>query len=196
MIQPAKLYCHCKDGIKIWHSFYMRARYCPKSFKSGFNSVWTENFQMYKLDLEKAQEPEVKLPTSVGSWKKQGNSRKTSTSASLTSWKPLTVWITTNWGKFLKRQEYQSTLPASWETCMQVKKQQLETYMGQWTDSKLGKEYVKAIYCHPACLTSMQRISCEMPGWMKHRLESRLQGEISITSDRQVIPALWQKIKN
>ena len=60
---------------------------------------------------------------------------------------------------------------------------------------QIGKEYIKAVYCHPAYLTSMQSISCEMPGWMKHRLESRLQGEISITSDRQMTPPLWQKAK-
>ena len=72
------------------------------------------NFQMFKLDLEKAEEPEIKLPASVGSAKKQENSRKTSTSALLTTPKPLTVWITTNCGKFFKRWEYQTTLPASW----------------------------------------------------------------------------------
>ena len=66
--------------------------------------------------------------------------------------KPLTVWITTNCGKFLKRWEYQTTLPASWETCMQVRKQQLEPYKKQQTGSKLRKEYVKAVYCHPAYL--------------------------------------------
>ena len=73
---------------------------------------------------------------------------------------------------------------------MQVKKQQLELDMEQWTGSKLGKEYVKAVYCHPAYLTYMQSTSCEMPGWMKHKLESRLQGETSITSDMQVISPL------
>ena len=66
---------------------------------------------------------------------------------------------------------------------MQVKKQQLEPDMEQQTDSKLGKEYDKAVYCHPAYLTYMQNISCKMPGWMKHKLESRLLGEISLTSD-------------
>ena len=71
---------------------------------------------------------------------------------------------------------------------MQVKKQQLELDMEQWTGSKLGKEYVKAVYCHPAYLTYMQSISCEMPGWMKHMLESKLLGEISITSDMQMTP--------
>ena len=76
---------------------------------------------------------------------------------------------------------------------MQVKKQQLEPYMEQWADSKLGKEYIKAIYCHPAYLTYMQSVSCEMPGWMKHKLESSLLGEISITSDMQMTPHLWSE---
>ena len=88
-------------------------------------------------------------------------------SALLTTPKPLTVWITTNYGKFLKSWEYQTTLPASWEICMQVKKQQLELDTEQWTGSKLGKEYVKAVYCHCVYLTYMRSISCKMPGWMK-----------------------------
>ena len=78
---------------------------------------------------------------------------------------------------------------------MQIKKQQLEMDMEQKTGSKSGKEYVKAVYCHPAYLTYMQSTSCEMPGWMKHKLESRLPGEISITSDMQMTPPLWQKAK-
>ena len=76
---------------------------------------------------------------------------------------------------------------------MQVKKQQLELDMEQQTGSRLGKEYVKAVYCHPAYLTYMQSTSCEMLGWMKHKLESRLLGEISITSDRQMTPPLCRK---
>ena len=86
-------------------------------------------------------------------------------------------------------------LLASWETCVQVKKQQLELDMEKWTGSKSGKEYIKAIYCHPAYLTYMQSTSWEMLGWMKHKLESRLPGEISITSDMQMTPPLWQKVK-
>ena len=82
------------------------------------------------------EEPEIKLPTSAGSWKKQESSRKTSTSALLTMPKPLTVWITTNYGKFLKRWEYQTTWPASLEICMQIKKQLLELDMEQQTGSK------------------------------------------------------------
>ena len=78
---------------------------------------------------------------------------------------------------------------------MQVKKQQLELDMEQQTGSKLGKEYIKAVYCHPAYLTSLKSTSCEVLGWMKHKLESRLLGEISITSDTQMTPLLWQKVK-
>ena len=100
------------------------------------------NFQMFKLDLEKAEEPEIKL-ISIGSSNKQENTRKTS--ALLIMPKPLTMWITTNCRKFWKRWGYQNTLPASWEICMQVKKQQLELDMEQQTGSKLGKEYVKAV---------------------------------------------------
>ena len=85
----------------------------------------------------------------------------------------------------------QTTLLASWEICMQVKKQQLEPDMEQKTGTKLGKEYVKAVYCHPAYLTYMQSTLCEMLDWMKHKLESRLKGEISITSDMQMTPPLW-----
>ena len=114
--------------------------------------------------------------------------KKISTSASLAMLKPLTVWITTNCGKFLKRWEYQTIFPASSEIYMQVKKQQLEPDMEKQTGSKLGKEYVKDVYCHPAYLTYMQSTSCEMLSWIKHKLESRLPGEISITSDTQVTP--------
>ena len=78
---------------------------------------------------------------------------------------------------------------------MQVRKQQLELDMEQQTGSKQEKEYGKAVYCHPAYLTSMQSTSCEIPGWMKHKLESRLRGEISVTSDMQMTPPLWQKVK-
>ena len=116
----------------------------------------------------KAEEPEIKLPTSAGSSKKQKSSRKTSTFALLIMPKPFTVWITRISGKFWKRWEYQTTLPASWEICMQVKRQELELTMEQQTVSKLGKEHIKAVYCHPPYLSSMQSTSCEMLGWMKH----------------------------
>ena len=123
------------------------------------------------------------------------SSRKTSTSVLFTMPKPLTVWIKINCGKFWTRWEYQTALPASWEICMQVKKQQLELDMEKQTGSKSGKEYVKAVYCHPAYLTYMQNTSSEMLGWIKHKLEQILLGEISIPSDMQMVPPLWHKVK-
>ena len=78
---------------------------------------------------------------------------------------------------------------------MQVKNQLLESDMEQRNGSKLGKEYIKAVYCHPAYLTYMQSTSCEMPGWMNHKLESRLPGEIPTTLGMQMIPLEWQKVK-
>ena len=93
-------------------------------------------------------------------------------------------------GKFFKRWEYETTLSASREICMQVKKHELKLDMEQQTGSKLGKEYVKAVYCHPAFFSYMQSTFCEVPGWMKHKLDSRLLGEISIASDTQMTPPL------
>ena len=107
------------------------------------------NFQMFKLVLEKAEEPDIKLPTSVGSWKKQESSRKTSISVLSTMPKPLTVWITINCGKFFKRWKYQTIWLASWEICMQVRKQQLELDMHGTTDwFQIGKGV------HQGCILS------------------------------------------
>ena len=92
--------------------------------------MWTKNFQMFKLDLEKAEEPEIKLPTSIESSKKQENFRRNIYFCFIAYAKAF-VWITTKCGKFLKRWEFQTTLPAPWEICMQVKKQQLELDMEQ-----------------------------------------------------------------
>ena len=78
---------------------------------------------------------------------------------------------------------------------MQVRKQQLELDIEQQTGSKLGMEYIKAVYCHPPYLTYIQGTLCKMPAWMKHKLESRLLGEISLTSDMQMTPPLWQEAK-
>ena len=101
-----------------------------KILQARLNNKWTVNFQMFKLDLEKAEEPEIKLPTYIGSLKKQENSIITSISALMTMPKPLNVWSQQT-GKFWKRWEYQITWPVSWEICMQVKKQQLDLDMEQ-----------------------------------------------------------------
>ena len=93
------------------------------------------------------------------------------------------------------RHEYQISWAASWEICMQVRKQQLELDLEQGTDSKLGKEYIKTVCCHPAYVTYMQSTSWDKLGWMKYKLESRFAGEISITSDTQMTRHFWQKAK-
>ena len=97
--------------------------------------------------------------------------------------------------KIIQEMGIPDTLPTSWEICMQVKKQQLELDMEQQTSSKSGKEYIKTVYCHSAYLTPTQSTSWETLGWKKHKLESRLPGEISVTSDMQMTPPLWQKVK-
>ena len=128
----------CKRMLKLPHNctHLMQVKSCSKFSKSGFSNTWTVNFQIFKLALEKAEEPQIKLPTSVGSSKKQESSRKTYNSALLTMPKPLTVCIMINCGKSWKRWKYQTTWPASWETYVQVRKQQLELDMEQQTCSK------------------------------------------------------------
>ena len=108
------------------HSFPMLVRSCLKSFMLGFSIIGTKNFQMSKMGFEKEEELEIKLPTFAGLSRKQGDFRKTSISVSLTTLKPLAVW---NCGKLLEKWEYQTILPVSRETCMRVKKQQLERCM-------------------------------------------------------------------
>ena len=104
-------------------------------FKPGYNNTWNMNLQMCKLVLEKAEEPEIKLPTSAGSLKKQESSRK-SIYFCFIDYAKAFVWITINCEEFWKRWEYQTTWPASWEICMQVRKQQLELDMEQQTGSR------------------------------------------------------------
>ena len=148
------------------------------------------NFQMFKLDLEKAEEPEIKLPTSSGSSKK--NKRVPEKYLILLYLLCQSLCLDHNklWKILQEMGIPQTTLLASWEICMQVKKQRLQLDMEQQTGSKSGKEYIKAVYCYPAYLTYMKSLSCKMLSWMKHKLESRLLGEISITSDMQMTPPL------
>ena len=139
-----------------------------KFSKPGLNSTWAEKFQMFKLDLEKAEEPEIELPK-TGLLKKQENSRKTSTSASLTMLKPWTVWITTNCGRFLKRWEYHTTLPVYWKICIQVKKQQLELDM--------EKQTLRQGCILSSCLFNLYaEYIMWNAGLDEHKLESRLPG--------------------
>ena len=139
------------------------------------------NFQMFKLDLQKAEEPEMKLSTSVGSSKEREFQKKASTFALLTVPKPSKNW------KILKEMGISNHL-----TCFLrylYAGQEATVRIGHGTiSSNLGKEYVKPVYCHPAYLTHMQSTSCKMLGWIKHKLKSRLPGATSITSDMQMTP--------
>ena len=150
---------------------------------------------MFKLVLGKTEESEIKLPTPAWSLKKQEISRKNIYFCFIDYTKVFDYVDHNKLWNSLKEMEYQTTWPASSEICMQVKKQQLELDLEQQTGSKLGKEYVKAVYCHPAYLIYMHNTTCEMPGWMKHKLESRLTGEIAMSSETQMTPPLWQKVK-
>ena len=145
----------------------MLVRLYSKSFQLGFSSM-KQRISRCTCCLYKRQRKQRSNCQHIGSQRKQKNSIKTSTSALLTMPKPLTMWITTNCGKFFKRWEYQTTLPASWKICIQVKKQQVETDMEKQTGSKLGKKYAKAVYCNPAYLAYMHSTSGDMPNrWIK-----------------------------
>ena len=143
---------------------------------------------MFKLVLEKAEEPEIKLPTSAGSSKKQESSRKTSISALLTMPKPLTVYITTNW-KILKEMGIPDHLTCLLRNLYGGQEATVRTGHGTTYWFQIGKGVCQGRILSP-CLFNLYA-SWEMLGWMKHKQESRLLGEISVTSDMQMIPPLW-----
>ena len=165
----------CQSMLKLPHlcAYFI----CQQSNAQNSPSWASTYFQMFKLDLEKEEESEIKLPTSVGSLKKQENSRKTPTSVLLTMPKPLTVWIPTNW-KILQEMGIPDHL-----TCLLR-----NLYAGQEAIVRAGHEttdwfqigkgvHQGCIFCHPAYLTYMQSTSCEMLSWMNHKLELRLLGK-------------------
>ena len=178
------------------HSSHTLVKLCSKFSKPGFSNTWTVNFQMFKLTLEKAEEPEIQLPTSIGSSKKQESSRRTSSSFLLTMPKHLHCVDHNKLWKILKEMGIPDHLTCLLRNLYVGQEVTVRTGHGTTDLSKSGKEYVKTVYCHPSCFTYMQSKSCEMLGWRKHKLESRLPGEISITSDMQMTPPLWQKVKN
>ena len=151
-----RLFFQSNKGILPWTHIYM------KTFWVSMSSIWS--LVPLKLPLKRTRDQ-----IANNHWITE-KTREFQKNICFFTLKPLTMWITTNSGKFLNRWEYQVASPASWEICMQVNKQQLEPDMEQRTGSKLGKEYIKAIYCHPTYLTYMQSTSCEMLGWMKHKL--------------------------
>ena len=143
-----------------------------KILRPNFNSTWTMNFQMLKLDLEKREEPEIKLPTSTGSSRKQ-EFQKIFYFCFIDYTKAFDCVDYNKLWKILQEIGIPDTWPAFWETYMQVRKQPLKLDREQQTGSKQEKEYIKAVHCHPAYLTSMQSTSWEMLDWKKHKLESR-----------------------
>ena len=159
--------------------------------------MWTVNFLMFKLVLKKAEEPEIKLPTSAGSWKKQESSRKTSTSALWTMPKPLTMWTTRNW-KILEEMGIQDHLTCLLRNLYAGQEATVRTGHGITDWFQTGKGVRQGCILSPWLFNLYADYimrNWETPGWRKHKLESRLPGEISITSDMQMIPPLCQKVK-
>ena len=170
------------------HSFHLLIRLCSKFFKWGFRQYVNWDFPNIQTGFRKGR--------GICSIMEKPREFQKNTYFCFIDYTKASNYVDHNklW-KIRKKWDYHTTLPASWENCMQVKKQQLELDREQWTGSKLGKEYIKAVYSHLGYLTYMQNTSCKMPGCMKHKLESRLLEEMSITSDMQTKPPLWQKAK-
>ena len=153
------------------------------------------NFQMFKLDLEKAKDPEIKLPTSIGSLKKQESYRKTSTSALLTMPKPLTVWITTNSGKFWKRWEYQTTLPTLLRNLYAGQEATVRTGHGTMYWFQTGKGVRQSCILSPCLFNLYAEYIMWNAGLDETQAGIKITGMLSITSDMQMTPPLWQKVK-
>ena len=150
---------------------------------------------MCRLGFEEAEEPEIKLPTFIGSWRKQGNSRKHICFFDYA--KAFDCMVHHKLWKILKKMGVSDHLTCLLRNIYGDQEATVRIRYGTTDWFQIEKvKYVKAVYCHFAYLTYMQSTSCEMLGWMNHKLGSRLLGEISITSDMQVIPPLWQKVKN
>ena len=150
---------------------------------------------MFKLDLEKAEEPEIKLPTSDGSQEKQESSRKKSTFALLTMPKSLTVWITTHCGKFLKRREYQTTWPASLRNLYAGLGATVRTGHGTTDWSQIGKGVRRGCILSPCLFNFYAEYIIRNAGLDEARAGIKIVGEIQITSDIQMTTPLWQKAR-
>ena len=156
--------------------------------------MWTVNFLMFKLVLEKAGEPEIKLPTSAGSWKKQESSRKVSISALLTMPKPLTVWITINWN-ILKEMGIPDHLTCLLRNLYAGQEAIVRTEHGTTDWFQIGKGICQGCILSPCLFNFYAEYIMQNAGLDEAKLESRLQGEISITSDMQMTPPLWKIVK-
>ena len=184
--------------LKLPHNFTNLThleKQCSKFSKPGFNSTWAINLQMFKLDLEREKEPEIKFPMSIGSLKEQESSRKTSTSALLIMLKTLTLDHNKMW-KILQELGIPDHLTCLLRNLYAGHKATFRTRNGTTDWFQMEKVVCQGCILLPCLFNFMQSTSCEILGWMNHKLESRLQGEISITSDMQMTPPLWQKAKN
>ena len=155
----------------------------------------TVNFQMFKLVLEKAEEPEIKLPTSVGSSKKQESSRKTSISALLTLPKPLTVWITTNW-KILQEMGIPDHLTCLLRNLYAGQEATVRTGHGTTDWFQIGKGVCQGCILSPCLFNLYAEYIMRNAGLEEAQAGNKIAGEISITSDMQMTPPLWQKVKS
>ena len=165
-----------------------------KILQAIFNSTWIVSFQMFKLVIEKVEDSEIKLTTSAGSLKKQESSRKTSTSALLTMPKPLTVWITINCEKFLKRWEYQTIWPVSWDLYA-GQKATVRTGHGMTDWFQIGKGVRKGCILSLCLFKLYAEYIMRNAGLDEAQVGIKIVGEIRITSDMQMTPPLWQKVK-
>ena len=157
--------------------------------------MWTENFQMFQLDLEKADEPEIKLPTSVGSLKKQENSRKNIYFCFIEYAKAFDCVDHNKLWNILKEMERPDHLTCLLRNLYAGQEATVRTGHGTTDWFQIGKGVCQSCVLS-LCLFNLYEVkSCEIPGWMNHKLESGLLGEISVTSDTQMTPPLWQKGK-
>ena len=176
------------------HLSHTLAKQCSKFSKWGFNSTWTENFQNFNLDLEKAEEPEIKLPTSVGSWKKQESSRKTFTSTLLTTPKPKTVDHNKLW-KILKEKRISDHFTCLLRNLYAGQEATVRTRHGTTDSFQIEKGVCQGCILSPCLFNLYVEHIMRNAGLEQHKLESRLQGEIAITSGMEMTPLLWQKAK-
>ena len=181
----------CQRMLKLLHNCTHPTH--SKFSKPGFNTTWTVKFQMFKLDLEKAEEPEIKLPTSAGSSKKQESSRKTSISALLTMPKPLAVWITTNW-KILKEMGIPNHLTCLLRNLCAGQEAAVRTGHGR-TDWFQIEKGVHQGYILSPCLFNLYAEYIMRNAGLEEAQAGIKIARSNITSDMQMTPPLWQKVK-
>ena len=177
------------------HSSHTLVKWCSKFSKPGFSNMWTMRFQMFKLDFQKAEEPEIKLPTSTGSSKKQESSRKTYISALLSMSKPLTVWITVSCGKILQEMGITDNLTCLLRNLYAGQEATVRTGHGTTDWFQIGKGVHQGCILSPCLFNLYVKYIMRNAGLEGAQAWIKIEEEISITSDMQMTPPLWQKVK-